>query len=153
METVVHRPLEAPGPSGFLSGWPLMREPILFLEKIFQVYGDIVRLRILNLCICSIAHPVGIKHVLQDNHRNYKKSFDYKILARLLGQGLVTSEGSLWLKQRRLMQPMFHRQKVMEFGTLMADCTLAGCGKRYLEGASHTAIATYDAPTLANITE
>jgi cytochrome P450 len=71
-----------------------------------------------------IAHPEGIKHVLQDNHRNYRKSFDYKILARLLGQGLVTSEGSLWLKQRRLMQPMFHRQKVAGFGALMTECTL-----------------------------
>jgi cytochrome P450 len=42
----------------------------------------------------------------------------------LLGQGLVTSEGSLWLKQRRLMQPTFHRQKIAAFAALMTDCTL-----------------------------
>ena len=101
-----------------------MREPLVFLEKMFGIYGDVVRMRILNLRVCSVAHPEGIKHVLQDNHRNYRKSFDYKILARLLGQGLVTSEGSLWLSQRRLMQPTFHRQKVAEFGTLIAQCTL-----------------------------
>jgi cytochrome P450 len=100
-----------------------MRDPLPFLERMFRHYGDVVRLRIMKLRVYSIAHPDGIKHVLQDNHRNYRKSFDYKILARLLGQGLVTSEGSLWLRQRRLMQPMFHRQKVTGFGTLMAECT------------------------------
>jgi cytochrome P450 len=117
-------PREAPGLGGVLSGWPLMRKPLPFLEKLFRDYGDVSRVRIMNLRICSIAHPEGIKHVLQDNHRNYRKSFDYNILARLLGQGLVTSEGSLWLRQRRLMQPMFHRQKVAGFSTMMAECTL-----------------------------
>ena len=115
----------APGPSGFMSGWRLMRDPLQFLEKLIGDYGDIVHVRIMNLQVCVVAHPEGIKHVLQDNHRNYRKSFDYKILARLLGQGLVTSEGPLWLKQRRLMQPMFHRQKIANFGTLMTECTVA----------------------------
>jgi cytochrome P450 len=115
---------EAPGPRGFFSGWPLMRRPLPFLEELFREYGDVVRTRIMNLQVCVIAHPEGIKHVLQDNHRNYRKSFDYKILARLLGQGLVTSEGPLWLRQRRLMQPMFHQQRIASFGTMMAECTL-----------------------------
>jgi cytochrome P450 len=108
-----------------MSGWPLMRNPLPFIEKLFRDYGDIVRLRIMNLLVCLIVHPEGIKYVLQENHRNYQKSFDYKILARLLGQGLVTSEGALWLRQRRLIQPMFHRQKVAGFGTMMAECTMA----------------------------
>ncbi|HJU12823.1 MAG TPA: cytochrome P450 [Candidatus Binataceae bacterium] len=116
-------PREPPGPGGILSGWPLMHEPLPFLERLVRDYGEVVGLRILNLRVCVVAHPDGIKHVLQDNHRNYRKSFDYKILARLLGQGLVTAEGSLWLTQRRLMQPMFHRQKIAEFGAIMAQCT------------------------------
>jgi cytochrome P450 len=117
-------PREPPGPDGFLSGWPLMNRPLPFIEKLRHDYGDIVRVRIINLRVCVVAHPEGIKHVLQDNHRNYRKSFDYQILARLLGQGLVTSEGSLWLRQRRLMQSMFHRQKISGFGAMMVDCTL-----------------------------
>lgn len=124
LKIVAPPPTQAPGPSGLLSGRPLMRDPLPFLENMFRAYGDVVRMRILNLRVYAIAHPDGIKHVLQDNHRNYRKSFDYKILARLLGQGLVTSEGSLWLRQRRLMQPTFHRQKIAGLGALMADCTL-----------------------------
>jgi len=113
----------APGPHGPISALGVMRDPLRFLEKIFRQYGDVVALRLLNLRIYAIAHPDGIKHALQDNHRNYTKSFDYQILARLLGNGLVTSEGALWLRQRRLMQPMFHRQKIAAFGAMMTECT------------------------------
>src|ERR1700719_1638044 len=113
----------APGPRGPISAMGLIRDPLPFLEKIFRHYGDIVHLRMLNLHIYAIAHPEGIKHALQDNHRNYTKSFDYQILARLLGNGVVTSEGGLWLSQRRLMQPMFHKQKIAAFGAMMTDCT------------------------------
>jgi cytochrome P450 len=108
-----------------MSGWPLMYDPLRFIEDMFRAYGDIVRLNIMNLRVCLVAHPDGIKHILQDNHRNYQKSYDYKILARLLGQGLVTSEGALWLRQRRLIQPVFHRQRIAEFGTIMTECTNA----------------------------
>ena len=121
----------APGPRGPFSAFPLMRNPLPFIEKLFREYGDVVGARFLNFPVYIIAHPEGIKHVLQENHRNYTKSQDYVILARLLGQGLVTSEGSLWLKQRRLMQPMFHREKIAAFGTMMTDCTqgmLDRCG-------------------------
>jgi cytochrome P450 len=102
----------------------LLSQPLPFLENNFREYGDLVQFRLANFHIYVVAHPDGIKHVLQDNHRNYRKSVDYKILARLLGQGLVTSEGELWLGQRRLMQPMFHRQKVAAFGAMMSDCAL-----------------------------
>ena len=114
----------APGPRGPFSGFPLLRNPLPFIETLFREYGDVVSARFLNFPVYIVAHPEGIKHVLQENHRNYTKSQDYVILARLLGQGLVTSEGSLWLKQRRLMQPMFHREKIAAFGTMMTDCTL-----------------------------
>jgi len=115
-------PRVAPGPRGPLSALPLMRDPLRTLERAFREYGEVVHFRLLNLHIYAIAHPDGIKHALQDNHRNYTKSFDYQILARLLGYGLVTSEGALWLRQRRLMQPMFHRQKIAAFGAMMTEC-------------------------------
>ncbi len=119
---VAPRSKTAPGPRGPISAWALMRDPLVFLEKIFRRYGNVVHLRLFNLHVYAIAHPEGIKHALQDNHRNYTKSFDYQILARLLGNGLVTSEGELWLRQRRLMQPMFHKQKIAAFGAMMTEC-------------------------------
>ncbi|HLX37846.1 MAG TPA: cytochrome P450 [Candidatus Binataceae bacterium] len=115
----------APGPRGPISAWGLMRDPLVFLGKAFSRYGDVVHLRFFNLEVFAIAHPDGIKHALQENHRNYTKSFDYQILARLLGNGLVTSEGELWLRQRRLMQPMFHKQKIAAFGAMMTECASA----------------------------
>lgn len=115
----------APGLRGPFSGFPLLSNPLPFIEKLFREYGDVVSVRFLNFPVFIVADPDGIKHILQDNHRNYTKSQDYAILARLLGQGLVTSEGSLWLRQRRLMQPMFHRQKIATFGAMMTDCALS----------------------------
>src|ERR1700683_1717035 len=75
----------APGPRGPLTALALMRDPLRALEKAFREYGEVVHLRLLHLHIYAIAHPDGIKHAMQDNHRNYTKSFDSKILARLLG--------------------------------------------------------------------
>lgn len=66
--------------------------------------------------------PSLIKHVLQKNHRNYKKSdIQTKVLARFVGQGLLTSEGEYWLRQRRLIQPGFHRERLANLIRLMVD--------------------------------
>ena len=59
------------------------------------------------------AEPAFIQHILQKNHRNYRKSkIQTETLARYLGHGLLTSEGDYWLRQRRTIQPGFHRKKL-----------------------------------------
>lgn len=58
--------------------------------------------------------------MLQGNHRNYRKGTTYDKLRSLLGNGLVTSEGSYWLRQRRLIQPAFHRKRLAVFASVMA---------------------------------
>ena len=58
-----------------------------------------------------VSDPAGIRHVLQDNYRNYHKSPLYERLKDEVGNGLLTSEDSFWLRQRRLAQPAFHRQR------------------------------------------
>jgi cytochrome P450 len=97
----------APGPRGRFSALRVMRKPLKTIDGDWKRYGEIVRL---------VIHPDGVKHVLQENHRNYVKSPDYNILKRVLGEGLLTSEAPLWLRQRRLMAPLFHRQRIAEFG-------------------------------------
>ena len=70
--------------------------------------------------------PDHVKHVLQDRHAIYtKESLDYRVLKRFLGEGLVTSDGALWLRQRRLMQPAFHRSSIAAFASLMVERTRA----------------------------
>src|SRR4029077_18594272 len=56
--------------------------------------------------------PAAIRRVMQDNRANYPKGPGYERLRTLLGNGLLTSEGALWRKQRKLAAPAFQQQKV-----------------------------------------
>jgi cytochrome P450 len=62
-----------------------------------------------------------VKHILQTNNKNYVKSYGYRVLKVLLGEGLLTSEGDFWRKQRRLIQPGFHRDRLSSFVKTYAD--------------------------------
>ncbi len=87
--------------------------------------------------------PEFIQHVLQKHHRNYRKSkLQSDILARYIGQGLLTSDGAYWLRQRRLIQPAFHREKLRRIVGIMAEEV-----DRYFEEArwGTTAIDIYHA--------
>ncbi len=67
-----------------------------------------------------VFHPDGVQHVLQDNHANYtKQTRAFAGLKPLLGNGLLVSDGDFWLRQRRLMQPAFHRQQINTFAEMM----------------------------------
>ncbi len=121
----ISRPaLVAPGPRGPLSALRMIRKPLEAIGTDWRRYGDVVRYRLGTMQVFLVVHPDGVNQVLQENHRNYVKSVDYQILKRVLGEGLLTSEGPLWLRQRRLMAPMFHRQRIAEFGATMVDSTL-----------------------------
>ncbi len=121
----ISRPaLVAPGPRGPLSALRMIRKPLEAIGADWRRYGDVVRYRLGTMQVFLVVHPDGVNQVLQENHRNYVKSVDYRILKRVLGEGLLTSEGPLWLRQRRLMAPMFHRQRIAEFGATMVDSTL-----------------------------
>jgi cytochrome P450 len=115
-----------PGPRGYpiVGVLPNLRSnPIrTFLDAANQ-YGDIVHLKAGPYHGFLVADPADIKHVLQDNARNYHKSPLYDRLRDNLGNGLLTSEDALWLRQRRLAQPAFHRQRIMAMADVMVDCT------------------------------
>src|SRR5260370_34151067 len=89
-------------------------------------YGDIVRMSFFIWPAYLVNRPDGVKHILQENQRNYSKDiYPYKIFKPLLGQGLVTNKGDSWLHQRHLMQPAFHRQRLATLGTLMTCASFA----------------------------
>jgi cytochrome P450 len=66
-----------------------------------------------------LVHPRDIETVLVTNAGNFAKSADYRALSRVLGQGLLTSEGEFWKRQRSLIQPAFHRQSILAYAAVM----------------------------------
>src|SRR5260370_40271700 len=69
-----------------------------------------------------VPHPDDCIHLLEDNHNNYtKNNIDYRLLKNALGEGLLTSEGPYWMHQRRLIQPIFHRDRIAAFAPLMLE--------------------------------
>lgn len=69
-----------------------------------------------------ISHPDGVQHVLGSAVRNYPKA-GYDRLEPVIGRGLLASEGDLWRRQRRLMQPSFHRERVASMVGTMSEST------------------------------
>ncbi|MBT8492739.1 MAG: cytochrome P450 [Deltaproteobacteria bacterium] len=100
-----------------------IREPLGFLERNKARYGPTFRVRIGPYRILQIHEPEHIRHVLVQNAGNYQKSPTYEVLREVLGNGLVTSEGSFWRKQRRLVQPAFHHKNLQGFADTMAQLT------------------------------
>jgi cytochrome P450 len=70
-----------------------------------------------------VSHPEGVKHVLQDDRHNYRKSARVERIKPVFGEGLTTSEGDLWRRQRRLMQPAFQHQEVAALAPLITGAT------------------------------
>jgi cytochrome P450 len=115
-----------PGPRGypFIGVLPHLRSnPIRTFLDAADRYGDFVHLKAGPYHGFLASDPAAIKHVLQDNARNYHKSPLYERIRDGLGNGLLTSEDSFWLRQRRLAQPAFHRQRLTAMADAMVDCT------------------------------
>src|SRR5574341_1715250 len=118
----------APGPRGhlLLGSVPDMQRSKDFLQfycDVWQTYGDVVRIRVGPLTQHLITLPEHVKHVLATNKENYTKGLAIKKLQFSLGLGLFTSEGDLWRRQRRLIQPPFTHKGVQSFGKIMTDMT------------------------------
>jgi len=117
-----------PGPRSlnpFTNVVAFQRAPLQFLAELQRNYGHIVQFRMVTQPMVFISHPDYIKRVLQDNHRNYDKDVAiFQSVKPLGGNGLVTViGGDDWLRQRKLVQPAFHRQRITALGTLMTDAT------------------------------
>ena len=108
-------------PSGSLFGHlrAYVSDPLAFLQKYREEYGDIFTFRVANRRLIFINHPDYIRRVLQDNHRNYIKSEAYRKLALLLGESIFTSSGEYWRTQRRIIQPAFHRDQIKTYAEVM----------------------------------
>jgi cytochrome P450 len=96
------------------------RDQLGFYVRCAREYGDVVPVRLGSRRGLLIYHPDAIEEVLVTRARDFVKTPGIRLLRRLLGDGLFVSEGDLWLRQRRLMQPAFHRQRIAAYGEVMA---------------------------------
>ena len=105
----------------FGSGYLIKQNPVTQMNYFIKKYGDIFSLSVPLHKVAVISSPEFARYVLLDNNKNYTKSLAYDLLKSLLGNGLLTSEGDFWKKQRRLIQPAFHRKKLEELTAMMID--------------------------------
>ena len=114
------------GPKGrlLLGSLPDFRgDQLGFYAHCARAYGDVVPVRLGPRRGILFYHPDAIEDVLVTKARDFVKSPGVRLLRMLLGDGLLLSEGDVWLRQRRLVQPAFHRQRVAAYGELMAAYT------------------------------
>src|SRR5215469_528182 len=121
----VKEPPALPGPKGlpFLGvSLRLLRDPLGVMRSAAREYGDMVRIPVLVGTRVLLNHPDYIQQVLifQQN-RFHKSKLSKEATERLLGQGLLISEGDFWRRQRRLAQPAFHRQRISEYSSTMLE--------------------------------
>lgn len=119
--------------------WRLYLNPLGYLTWIAAEYGDIVRLKTGNVETLFINSPDLVRDVLTTHDRKFSKGEGLQVASRLMGKGLLTSEGAFHLRQRRLVQPAFHRQRVAAYAQAMVACT--GQAERTWENGSHLDIA------------
>lgn len=99
--------------------------PLEFVASVARDYGDIVPLRLGPVNAVLVSDPVAIETVLIERSGSFRKARGVRRLRTLLGDGLLLTEGQLWLRERRLMQPAFHRGSVARCAETMVRRSLA----------------------------
>jgi len=120
------RDAKPPGPKGhWLRGHldAFRGDRLGYLEQCHRTYGDVVGLRLGPARIWSLGHPDLVEEVLVTKNKHFIKHFGLRTAKPSLGEGLLTSEGDFWLRQRRLAQPAFHRERVHGYGRVMVEYT------------------------------
>lgn len=122
----------------------IRRDPTgVFLRAALR-YGDVAYFTVGPRQGYLITNPADVRHVLQDNARNYQKSPLYQKLRMHLGNGLLTSEGEFWLRQRRIAQPAFHRQRVAGLADVMVTASREAATQWQALAESGRAVAVDD---------
>lgn len=137
----IRKKTSAPGPAlhQLAATLPtLWRDPLIWLMDGVNRYGDIVRYQASPfLTVHLITRPEHVEHVLQTNYSNYPKYVMHKLFFEGFGNGLVTSSGELWKRQRRLIQPLFNHDwlnQVCQNITTLTDQMLLRWERDYRQG-------------------
>src|SRR5438105_3397642 len=122
MEKIVRPP--GPENRGIIGNFPLGgRDPLGTYIDWARRYGPVFYYRAFNRHVYFLNDPELIKSVLLTNYQNFRKGEVLQVSRSVFGNGLLTSEGDAWLRQRRLIQPAFHKDKINSYGEIMVACT------------------------------
>ena len=115
-----------PGPAGFSLGRFLAfrRHPLDTMRGLWREYGDLAHVQFGPQHIYLVSEPELIQQILVTDSRRFIKGRVLQKAKRILGEGLLTSEGEFHLRQRRLVQPAFHRDRLVGYAAQMVECAL-----------------------------
>ncbi|HEX3120838.1 MAG TPA: cytochrome P450, partial [Candidatus Acidoferrum sp.] len=109
-----------PSPESWTAAFKIYsRDPLAYMPNLQRDYGDIVTMRYYNFRVFFVSHPDYIEQVLVTDNRKFIKGRILRKNRQLFGNGLLTSEGDFWLRQRRLAQPAFHRARIASYADTM----------------------------------
>jgi len=121
------RPGAPPGPKGepFLGSLrPFAADILGFVTGVVREYGDLVQIHLPGRITWILNRPADIEQVLLAQRTNFiKHRFFWRHVTAIFGNGLLTSEGDFWLRQRRLAAPAFHPDRIASYGAVMAELT------------------------------
>ena len=95
-----------------------------FMRQVAKDYGGVVALRLAHRRIWIVTEPAVIEAVLITRAREFRKHFALRLNQGILNNGLLTSEGDFWLRQRRLAQPAFHRSHIATYVPTFVEHTM-----------------------------
>jgi cytochrome P450 len=127
-----------PGPRSILPNRILrdfIRDPIKTLMHTAYTYGDIAHFYFGRQHVYLINNPQYIEDILIRSYKNFKKSRGLQVAKRLLGEGLVTSEGEYHDRQRKIIQPAFHPNLVKKYGEIMTTFA-ENMSERWIDGTT-----------------
>jgi cytochrome P450 len=111
-----------------LRGYPLVgvvpmlfRDPVAFCEKAVRTHGDFVGIDLGLSQGFIVCHPTHVKQVLQEKNHNFGKGKSWEVMRHVIGNSLATADGEYWLRQRRIIQPAFHRERLAGLASLIVD--------------------------------
>jgi cytochrome P450 len=117
----------------------ILHDPLNFFLRAREEHGDVYRLRLGPLLTHFVFHPDHVRHVLHERPKNYVRGWQYRLLRRLLGENLIVNDGETWLRQRKLAQPAFARERLARYAEVMVQATADALG-RWEQGAAEQTV-------------
>lgn len=144
---VAAKPL--PGPKnlfGLKNIWDLSQAGMMqFIEENWKTYGDLFEIQVGPKKLVIVIHPEHVRHIAITNANNYEKLESYDSVRKyVIGDGLVTSTGDLWKRQRRLMAPFYTPRGVQDFAEIFLRDTLTLSERWEKLAANQTQVEMFD---------